>query len=64
LFLTCGVPVTGFLQAFGGTFGFGHIFGVPVTVAITIVERLQPAADQQHRRLRSDVRRDTLGAVD
>jgi len=37
LFLTGGVPVTGFPHAFGDTFGFGHIFGVPVTVAIAII---------------------------
>ena len=37
LFLTGGVPVTGFPHAFGDTFGFGRIFGVPVTVAIAIV---------------------------
>jgi ribose transport system permease protein len=37
LFLTGGVPVTGFPHAFGDTFGFARIFGVPVTVAIAIV---------------------------
>ncbi len=37
LFLTGGVPVTGFPHAFGDTFGFGRILGVPVTVAIAIV---------------------------
>jgi ribose transport system permease protein len=37
LFLTGGVPVTGFPHAFGDTFGFGRIFGVPVTVAIAII---------------------------
>lgn len=37
LFLTGGVPVTGFPHAFGDTLGFGRIFGVPVTVAIAIV---------------------------
>ena len=37
LFLTGGVPVTGFPHAFGDTFGFGRIFGVPVTVAIAVV---------------------------
>ena len=31
LFLTGGVPVTGFPHAFGDTFGFGRVFGVPVT---------------------------------
>jgi ribose transport system permease protein len=37
LFLTGGVPVTGFPHAFGDTFGFGRIFGMPVTVAIAVV---------------------------
>jgi ribose transport system permease protein len=37
LFLTGGVPVTGFPHAFGDTVGFGRIVGVPVTVAIAIV---------------------------
>ena len=37
LFLTGGVPVTGFPHAFGDTFGFGRILGVPVTVAIALV---------------------------
>jgi ribose transport system permease protein len=37
LFLTGGVPVTGFPHAFGDTFGFGRIFGVPVTVAVAVV---------------------------
>ena len=37
LFLTGGVPVTGFPHAFGDTFGFARIFGVPVTVAIATV---------------------------
>ena len=37
LFLTGGVPVTGFPHAFGDTFGFGRIFGVPATVAIAII---------------------------
>jgi ribose transport system permease protein len=37
LFLTGGVPVTGFPHAFGDAFGFGRIFGVPVTVAIAII---------------------------
>jgi ribose transport system permease protein len=37
LFLTGGVPVTGFPHAFGDTFGFGRIFGVPVPVAIAVV---------------------------
>jgi ribose transport system permease protein len=37
LFLTGGVPVTGFPHAFGDTFGFSRILGVPVTVAIAIV---------------------------
>jgi ribose transport system permease protein len=36
LFLTGGVPVTGFPHAFGDTLGFGRVFGVPVTVAIAI----------------------------
>ena len=37
LFLTGGVPVTGFPHAFGDTFAFGRILGVPVTVAVAIV---------------------------
>jgi ribose transport system permease protein len=37
LFLTGGVPVTGFPHAFGDMFGFARIFGVPVTVAIAII---------------------------
>ena len=37
LFLTGGVPVTGFPHAFGDTFGFARIFGVPVTVAIALI---------------------------
>jgi ribose transport system permease protein len=37
LFLTAGVPITGFTHAFGDTFGFGRILGVPVTVAIAII---------------------------
>ena len=37
LFLTGGVPVTGFPHAFGDIFAFGRIFGVPITVAIAIV---------------------------
>jgi ribose transport system permease protein len=37
LFLTGGVPVTGFTHAFGDTFGFGRILGVPAPVAIAIV---------------------------
>jgi ribose transport system permease protein len=37
LFLTGGVPVTGFPHAFGDTFAFGRIFGVPVTVAVAVV---------------------------
>ncbi|HEY6517808.1 MAG TPA: ABC transporter permease [Roseiarcus sp.] len=37
LFLTGGVPVTGFPHAFGDTFGFGRVFSVPVPVAIAIV---------------------------
>jgi ribose transport system permease protein len=37
LFLTGGVPVTGFPHAFGDTFAFGRIFGVPVTVAVAII---------------------------
>ena len=36
LFLTGGVPVTGFPNAFGDTFGFGQVFGIPVTVATAI----------------------------
>jgi ribose transport system permease protein len=36
LFLTGGVPVTGFPHAFGDTFGFGQVFGIPVTVATAI----------------------------
>jgi ribose transport system permease protein len=37
LFLTGGVPVTGFPHAFGDTFAFARIFGVPVTVAVAVV---------------------------
>jgi ribose transport system permease protein len=37
LFLTGGVPVTGFPHAFGDTFGFGRVLGVPVPVGIAIV---------------------------
>lgn len=37
LFLTGGVPVTGFPHTFGDTFGFGRVFSVPVPVAIAIV---------------------------
>ena len=37
LFLTGGVPVTGFPHAFGDTFGFGRLFGVPVPVAVAVV---------------------------
>jgi ribose transport system permease protein len=37
LFLTGGVPVTGFPRAFGDTFGFGRAMGVPVPVAIAIL---------------------------
>jgi ribose transport system permease protein len=37
LFLTGGVPVTGFTHAFGDTFGFGRLLGVPVPVAIAII---------------------------
>jgi ribose transport system permease protein len=37
LFLTDGVPVTGFPHAFGDTFGFRRIFGVPVTVAVAVI---------------------------
>jgi ribose transport system permease protein len=36
LFLTGGVPVTGFPHAFGDTFGFGRLFGVPIPVAVAI----------------------------
>jgi ribose transport system permease protein len=36
LFLTGGVPVTGFPHAFGDTFGFGRILGAPVTVVIAV----------------------------
>jgi ribose transport system permease protein len=36
LFLTGGVPVTGFPHAFGDTFGFGRLFGVPVPVAVAV----------------------------
>jgi ribose transport system permease protein len=36
LFLTGGVPITGFPHAFGDTFGFGRLFGVPVPVAVAI----------------------------
>jgi ribose transport system permease protein len=37
LFLTGGVPVTGFPHAFGDTFGFGRLFGVPVPVGIAVL---------------------------
>src|SRR5215207_8067277 len=37
LFLTGGVPVTGFPHAFGDTFGFGRVLGVPVPVGIAVV---------------------------
>ena len=37
LFLTGGVPVSGFPHEFGDLFGFGRVFGVPVPVAIAIV---------------------------
>lgn len=37
LFLTGGVPVSGMPAAFGETFGFGRILGVPVPVALTIL---------------------------
>jgi ribose transport system permease protein len=37
LFLTGGVPVTGFTHAFGDKFGFGRVLGVPVPVAIAII---------------------------
>lgn len=36
LFLTGGVPVTGFPHAFGDVFGFGQVLGVPVPVAIAL----------------------------
>ena len=36
LFLTGGVPITGFPHAFGDTFGFGR-FGVPVPVAVALL---------------------------
>lgn len=37
LFLTGGVPVTGFPHAFGDTFGFGRLLGVPVSVMVAII---------------------------
>jgi ribose transport system permease protein len=37
LFLTGGVPVTGFTHAFGDTFGFGLLLGVPMPVAIAVI---------------------------
>src|SRR5512146_1115043 len=37
LFLTGGVPVAGLPDVFGETFGFGHVLGVPVPVAITLL---------------------------
>ncbi len=36
LFLTGGVPVSGIPAAFGETFGFGTLLGVPVPIAITV----------------------------
>jgi len=36
LFLTGGVPVSGLPAAFGETFGFGTLLGVPVPIAITV----------------------------
>src|SRR5208282_33147 len=44
LFLTGGVPVTGFPHAFGDTFGFGRLFGVPVPVAIASIAIIVVAA--------------------
>jgi len=37
LFLTGGVPVAGMPHAFGDTFGFGRIFGIPMPVLVAIV---------------------------
>ncbi len=37
LFLTGGVPVSGLPFAFGDTFGFGQVLGLPVPVAIALV---------------------------
>ncbi|MPQ92727.1 ABC transporter permease [Thioclava sediminum] len=37
LFLTGGVPVSGLPFAFGDTFGFGRVFGVPVPVVIAVI---------------------------
>ncbi|HEX2885595.1 ABC transporter permease [Vineibacter terrae] len=37
LFLTGGVPVAGMPHAFGDTFGFGRVFGVPVPVMVAII---------------------------
>ena len=37
LFLTGGVPVSGIPDAFGDVFGFGHVAGIPVPVAITVL---------------------------
>ena len=44
LFLTGGVPVTGFPHALGDTFGFGRLFGVPVPVAIASIAIIVVAA--------------------
>jgi len=35
LYLTGGVPVYGMPDAYGGTFGFGHLFGIPAPVYVT-----------------------------
>jgi len=37
LFLTGGVPVAGMPHAFGDTFGFGRVFGIPMPVLVAIV---------------------------
>jgi ribose transport system permease protein len=34
LYLTGGVPVYGMPEAFGSTFGFGHLFGLPVPIYV------------------------------
>lgn len=36
LFLTGGVPVSGLPHAFGDTFGFGRVFGVPMPVLVAL----------------------------
>ena len=37
LFLTGGVPVSGLPYAFGDTFGFGRLWGIPVPVIIAVI---------------------------